>query len=320
MPSLRNRCTFLVAGVLLTLPTIVVAQKSDLPSSAQNLTARIIEESDAAKPRKHVQDQPKAAVEKIANSVSKTASLRQLEQLHDHVSKIDCRSCHTTATSDRATATALRYLASNIDLATLHSEPTNLLIRQYYNPDSNQIKTSKFWIGVVTEPANETAVTVELSNAASETVLVNGGLKVTGVTQNSPAEKAGVEEGDVIYKLDGKPAKTVAQLSEVVREKEATTINVVVIRDKQLVHLEITPEKRPDARNLSVPLQALLSYRVALGSNQDSHWPVLHPAKRMSWFFPHSTEAHSSGSEQEILERLDKLQQEVAAIREMLEK
>lgn len=45
-----------------------------------------------------------------------------------------------------------------------------------------------------------------------------GGLKVTKVGRESPAEKAGLKEGDVILKLNGKPLTTREELQEMIKE------------------------------------------------------------------------------------------------------
>lgn len=45
-----------------------------------------------------------------------------------------------------------------------------------------------------------------------------GGLKVTKVGRESPAEKAGFKEGDVILKLNGKPLATREELQEMIKE------------------------------------------------------------------------------------------------------
>ncbi len=45
-----------------------------------------------------------------------------------------------------------------------------------------------------------------------------GGLKVTKVGRESPAEKAGLKEGDVILKLNGKPLATREELQEMIKE------------------------------------------------------------------------------------------------------
>ena len=47
------------------------------------------------------------------------------------------------------------------------------------------------------------------------------GVKVTQVVANSPAEEAGVEEGDIIIEFDGKPIKTADELKAAIGEKKA---------------------------------------------------------------------------------------------------
>lgn len=48
-----------------------------------------------------------------------------------------------------------------------------------------------------------------------------GGLKITKVGRESPAEKAGLKEGDVILKLNGKPLNTREELQDMIKEMAA---------------------------------------------------------------------------------------------------
>jgi serine protease Do len=49
----------------------------------------------------------------------------------------------------------------------------------------------------------------------------HGGLIVTKVGKNSPAEQAGIKEGDILHSLNGKPLTTRAQMQEMLKEMAA---------------------------------------------------------------------------------------------------
>src|SRR5580658_8963219 len=59
----------------------------------------------------------------------------------------------------------------------------------------------------------------------------------------TPAERAGMKEGDKIIAMDGKPIVTWPQLVEGVRHSDGRPIQFTVLRDGQEVHFEIAPAK-----------------------------------------------------------------------------
>lgn len=74
----------------------------------------------------------------------------------------------------------------------------------------------------------------------SET-LKDVGVKVTGVTANEPAAKAGVKEGDVITAIDGKEVKTYEAMLDVFRTRNpGEKAKFTVSRGKDKVDLEVT--------------------------------------------------------------------------------
>src|SRR5262245_50809902 len=72
------------------------------------------------------------------------------------------------------------------------------------------------------------------------------GVKVTQITPDSPAAKAGLKTGDLIKSLDKKPATRNQQLAEQLRKRKAgETITLEVVRDQKARAIAVTLEDRP---------------------------------------------------------------------------
>ena len=70
------------------------------------------------------------------------------------------------------------------------------------------------------------------------------GALVGQVTRGQPAEKAGIEPGDVILEFNGKPVKNTDELvGTVVRTKPGTTVPVKILRDKQERTVNVTVDE-----------------------------------------------------------------------------
>ena len=99
-------------------------------------------------------------------------------------------------------------------------------------------QVTRGWIGV--EPR-------ELSPELAETfgVQTPGGVVITGVLQNGPAAQAGVRPGDVILKVDGKPANSVTELLALVAGlKPGVKAELLVNRRQAQTTLTVVPGKR----------------------------------------------------------------------------
>jgi membrane-associated protease RseP (regulator of RpoE activity) len=71
------------------------------------------------------------------------------------------------------------------------------------------------------------------------------GVKLTGVREGSPAEKAGIRGGDVIVEFGGKQIDNVYDYTYALQEhKPGDTVTVVVLRDGQRVSMEVKLEHR----------------------------------------------------------------------------
>ena len=71
------------------------------------------------------------------------------------------------------------------------------------------------------------------------------GVKVAGVTPGSPAEKAGVKEGDVILQVDGREVANLSGFSALLKElKPGQTVKTVVERNGERLTFEVTVVER----------------------------------------------------------------------------
>lgn len=72
------------------------------------------------------------------------------------------------------------------------------------------------------------------------------GITVEQVQPNTPADAAGILEGDIIQSVDGTPTSTTDQLSTVLRGlKPGTKVTIVVVRDGSPTSIELTLAARP---------------------------------------------------------------------------
>jgi S1-C subfamily serine protease len=72
------------------------------------------------------------------------------------------------------------------------------------------------------------------------------GVLVLGVERPSPAERAGISEGDLILRFDGNPVASVDDLHRLLTAERAGVPAVVsVLRRTELLELKLTPEESP---------------------------------------------------------------------------
>ena len=103
-------------------------------------------------------------------------------------------------------------------------------------------QVTRGWIGVEPQDLNaELAETFNLKPAA----IKSGGVIITGVLQNGPAAQAGIQPGDVITQVDGKPVSNVSQLlTAVAALKPGTPAPLTVLRQDTESQVPVTPGKR----------------------------------------------------------------------------
>ena len=72
------------------------------------------------------------------------------------------------------------------------------------------------------------------------------GVKLAGVTDGSPAEKAGLKRGDVVINFGGKPVATIQDYTRALADfKPGDPVDVKIQRDGKDVTLKATLGSRP---------------------------------------------------------------------------
>jgi membrane-associated protease RseP (regulator of RpoE activity) len=67
--------------------------------------------------------------------------------------------------------------------------------------------------------------------------------RVTAVSDNSAAAKAGLKAGDVITTVDGEPIEGPGDLSRAINKNKDGDVTVGIVRDKKQRTIKVTPEK-----------------------------------------------------------------------------
>jgi len=70
--------------------------------------------------------------------------------------------------------------------------------------------------------------------------------KVGGVMDGMPAAKAGIQSGDVVISVDGKPIATWEELSGAIRGSDGHEVDLGLQRGDQTLHVKLAPEAKPD--------------------------------------------------------------------------
>lgn len=73
--------------------------------------------------------------------------------------------------------------------------------------------------------------------------------EIATVAENSPASNAGIMQGDVIYKIDGKRTRIFDDISLALTRNEKDTIDITVKRDGKKIDFQVKPEVK-DGRSI----------------------------------------------------------------------
>ena len=84
--------------------------------------------------------------------------------------------------------------------------------------------------------------------------LAGGGVAIRAVVPETPAEQAGLLEGDVIAALDGGAVSSAAEVVRLVRSKEpGDEIEIAVLRDGERIEMRVTLGERPEGGRRTLP-------------------------------------------------------------------
>jgi membrane-associated protease RseP (regulator of RpoE activity) len=97
----------------------------------------------------------------------------------------------------------------------------------------------QYWIGLQGRPIDSPALRTHLQLASDVGVLVEN------VVPDSPAQKAGLQQHDVIVAVNGEPINDLSALQKVVAEGADKPIELKIIRLAQESKVTVTPAKRP---------------------------------------------------------------------------
>lgn len=90
-------------------------------------------------------------------------------------------------------------------------------------------------------------VNSELFYSAKQLGLGDKGVPITGVAENGPAARAGIEAGDLVLKIGDVEAVSPAQMMELLANmKPNTTVNVLVDRQGKLLSFQVTIGEFPE--------------------------------------------------------------------------
>ena len=85
----------------------------------------------------------------------------------------------------------------------------------------------------------------EINPHLRDDLKVDAGVLVDQVLSDSPAEKAGLKDGDIIVKMDGQKVESERDIRKMLKDLENTKpISLDVVRDGKTLKLTVTPEKR----------------------------------------------------------------------------
>lgn len=95
------------------------------------------------------------------------------------------------------------------------------------------------WIGVVCRPMDP-ALRAQLDRSQDD-----GGLVISHVAPDSPADKAGLKKHDLLLAVDDTPLTNVRVLIDKVRAADGEALDFTVLRGGEKQSLSVTPEERP---------------------------------------------------------------------------
>ena len=102
-----------------------------------------------------------------------------------------------------------------------------------------EVAAPKYWIGLQGRPIDSRVLRTQLQLAGDV------GVAIETVMPESPAEKAGLRQDDILVAVDGEPLADLAYLQSVVAEKHDKAIELKVLRLAKEEVIKVTPEEIP---------------------------------------------------------------------------
>jgi hypothetical protein len=135
--------------------------------------------------------------------------------------------------------TPLNYHQSRRDYSKLVEQT---LQREYFSAEAlaQLTEPSPYWLGVQCEPVRE----FELQLKDGHMVTVKGGLRITTVTSDSPAEEAKLMVNDIIFAFNKAPTNNLAQLVNAISECETNEATLEIVRESVRETIKATPRLR----------------------------------------------------------------------------
>jgi membrane-associated protease RseP (regulator of RpoE activity) len=147
------------------------------------------------------------------------------------------------------------------------------------------------------------------------------GVIVMGVDPESPAQRAGIEENDILIELGGEPITGAQELANQVQEIGGESVELTLLRDGEETTIEVTPESVPAEAPASEPPQPPAGFRffgpgVMIDPETGTIRPGTGPAQPRNFVFPGQPSPELERRLDEVLEQLKELREEVNSLKQ----
>lgn len=122
-----------------------------------------------------------------------------------------------------------------------NGEKTELKVRPVYRvslASGSKAPSTEYYLGIQANPLEPTY------RRHLQRVGQNQGLVVADVVKDSPAEKAGIEAGDILLALSDRPLADLGTLKAALLATEGKAAKLLLLRNGETETVEVTPEKR----------------------------------------------------------------------------
>ena len=99
------------------------------------------------------------------------------------------------------------------------------------------------------------------------------------ITENSPASRAGLKQGDIIISIDGQAVKKWDDIKGLIQGKAGRSITIAVKRQGEVVNLAITPEEANSANEFG---EAIKTVQIGIGSSYKYEKITMNPLQAVT--------------------------------------